>query len=249
MSNLFGREKEMEVLRQRLGKRRSFFLHGPAGVGKTALLTSLLPEFPTVLYCAESASKLSVFRALGVALLATGSPAAARALKSAENIKAKSAIAIKGVVLDLLRCGQYSVVLDHLCQPSAAFASEIREVANWGSTAVIGVARSPHMEDVGFLRSLFADRRERVELKNFELESAASFARWVIAGTGLCAGNLEDFLERVLELSQGNPGAIISMVRMAREPKYRSKDCIKITPLYVDFRLSSPADGGRSRIP
>ena len=114
----------------RLARRKAFLLHGPTGVGKTVLVTSLLPEFPNVLYCAESASKLSMFRALATALLAAGSPEAARMLKSTENIKAKSAIAIKGLVLDILRSGQYSVVLDHLCQPSAAFASEIREVTN-----------------------------------------------------------------------------------------------------------------------
>ena len=103
------------------------------------------------------------------------------------------------------------------------------------------------MEDVGFLHPLFADRQEKVELGNFEMGAAARFARWIIARMGLSAGNLEDFLQRVLELSQGNPGAIISMVRMARQPKYRSEDNIKVTPLYVDFRLSSPTEGGRSR--
>jgi hypothetical protein len=249
VSDLFGREKETEVLRQRLAKRKSFLLHGPAGVGKTALLSSLLAEFPHALYCAESNSKQGVFRTLALALLATGNAEAARRLKSAEAVKAKSAVAIKGLVLDVLRSGQFSVVLDHLSQPSAAFASDMREVTNWAATPVVGIARSPHMEDVGFLRPLFADRQEKMELKNFEEDTAASFARWAIARAGLVAGNLEDFLQRVLELSGGNPGAIIAMVAMARNPRYRSDDCIKITPLYVDFRLGASEETGRFRAP
>jgi hypothetical protein len=249
VSDLFGREKETEVLRQRLAKRKSFLLHGPAGVGKTALLARLLPTFPDVLYCAEAASKTSLFRGLATALLATCNPAASCKLKSADNIKSKSAVNLKGLVLDVLHSGQYSVVLDHLCQPSAPFASDIRDVANWGSIPVIGVARSPHMEDVGFLLPLFADRQEKVELRNFADEEARRFGCWTMARAGLVAGNLDDFLERVIEFSQGNPGAIISMVGMAREPKYRSDDCIKITPLYVDFRLSTAAAASRLRTP
>jgi len=42
----------------------------------------------------------------------------------------------------------------------------------------------------------------------------------------------------LLEFSQGNPGAILSLLEMATHPKYRSADHIKITPLYLDFRLN-----------
>lgn len=237
MSDLLGRDKETELLRQRLAKRKSFLLHGPAGVGKTALISGVLAEFPNLLYCTESNSKQGVFRAIALALLATGNAEASGRLKSAETIKAKSAVALKGLVLDVLRSSQFSVVLDHMSQPSAAFASDMREVSNWASTPIIGIARSPHMEDIGFLRPLFADRQDKMEMKNFEQNVAASFARWAITRSGLSAGNLDDFLTRVLELSQGNPGAIITMVAMARNPRYRSDDCIKVTPLYVDFRL------------
>jgi hypothetical protein len=46
----------------------------------------------------------------------------------------------------------------------------------------------------------------------------------------------------VLELSERNAGAILSMLDMAKYPKYRSDEHIKITPLYIDFRMNwSPA--------
>jgi len=153
------------------------------------------------------------------------------------------------MVLDTLRAGKYAVILDHLQQPSATFASDIREITGWAATPVVGIARSAHMEDVGFLLPLFSDRQEKLELRNFENEVAEAFAQWVIGRVGLCAGNLDEFVRRVLEFSHGNPGAIISMVRMAKEPKYRSDDYIKVTPLYVDFRLGVEFGGSQEWLP
>jgi hypothetical protein len=41
-----------------------------------------------------------------------------------------------------------------------------------------------------------------------------------------------------LEFSEGNPGAIVALVEMAKYTKYRSDEHIKITPLYIDFRMN-----------
>jgi len=49
---------------------------------------------------------------------------------------------------------------------------------------------------------------------------------------------MSEFIERLLEFGQGNPGAILSMLEMAKHPRYRSAEHIKITPLYLDFRMN-----------
>ncbi len=43
---IYGRDAELEQLRQLVARRRSFLLHGPAGVGKTLLLKHLAGEVP-----------------------------------------------------------------------------------------------------------------------------------------------------------------------------------------------------------
>ena len=43
----------------------------------------------------------------------------------------------------------------------------------------------------------------------------------------------------------GNPGTILSLLRMAQHPKYRVAGHIKITPLYLDFRLDWKPAGVR----
>ena len=239
---VFGREEEQRALHQRLREKKSFLLHGPTGVGKTLLFRSLLEQTPAVLYCDSSASTQVVFRSVARALLEKGAPRIQRICRNQDGIRARSAVSLKGIVMDALRDGSHSIVLDHLHRPSQAFAAAVREIIGWCSTPVIAVAQSSHMEDTGYLQPLYSDRQERYELKNFERVAAERFAQAMVQRADLSAANIKEFLGKVLELSQGNPGAILSLLEMAKYPKYRSHEYIKISPLYIDFRMSwSPA--------
>ena len=234
---IFGRQEERQRIDQFLVKRRPFLLFGPSGVGKTLLLRNALSEFRSVLYCEDSTTINVVFRNLASSLLRLDSPRAKKAFHDENGIVKKSAISLKGIVIDALREGDYSIVLDHLGRPSYAFASAVREINSWGSTPVNAVARSSHMEDTGFLQPLYGDRSQKCEIRNFDDATAEQFAREMIKRRRLSGANMADFVNKVLEFSTGNPGAIITMIDMARYPKYRSEDHIKISPLYIDFRM------------
>ena len=241
---VFARKEELAELRRRLARRQPFLLHGPAGVGKTLLLKTLLPGFPKALYCNDSTSVKGIFDALGAALVRAGDGHAIAGLgKEAAGLARKSSVAVRGIVREALRAGNYSVVLDHVAGASQTLLSSIKETAQSSSTPVVAVSRSAHMEDLGFLLHLYPERSERLQLRNFDSATALAFARETAAQSRLQALNLAEFLERVVELSQGNPGAIIALVGMAREAKYRSAEHIKVTPLYIDFRLQWNAHG------
>ncbi len=222
---------------QFLAKRRPFLVYGPSGVGKTLLLRDVLSEFYSVLYCEDSATINVVFRQLALALLRLDSPRAKKAFRDENAIGKKSAVSLKGIVMDALREGEYSIVLDHLKRPSYSFAAGVREIMGWGSTPVSAVARSSHMEDTGFLQPLYGDRSQKYEIRNFDDDTAKQFTCEMIKRRGLSSANMDEFVKKVLEFSAGNPGAIITMVDMARYPKYRSEEHIKISPLYIDFRM------------
>jgi len=235
---IFDREEERQGIRQRLAKKRPFLIYGPSGVGKTLLLRSVLSEFPSILYCEDSATTHMIFRSLAHSLLRLHNPRAQTAFRSEEAIKTKSPISLKGIVMDALNQGEYSVVLDHLKRPSYSFAAAVREIMGWGSTPVSAVARSSHMEDTGFLQRFYSDRSEKYEIRDFEASLAEQFARETATRVGLSASNMSEFLDKVLEFSDGNPGMIGALIKMASFPKYRSDDHIKITPLYIDFRMN-----------
>lgn len=239
--SIFDREEERQRIDQFLVKRRPFLIYGPSGVGKTLLLRSVLTEFRSVLYCEDSATTNVMFRSLARGLLRLQSPRAVRVFRDEETITTKSAVSLKGIVMDALKEGEYSIVLDHLKRPSYSFASSVREIMGWGSTPVSAVARSSHMEDTGFLQPLYGDRSQKCDIRNFDDSTAEQFARERIKRSALSGTNISEFIEKVLEFSGGNPGAIIALVNMATYPKYRSAEHIKISPLYIDFRMNGGA--------
>ena len=137
------------------------------------------------------------------------------------SLQAKTAVAVKGLVRDALRDSKYLVIVDHLVRPSQALASSIRELMlNW-SVPVVAVSRSAHMEDAGFVLPLFPDRAEKFALRNFDPEFARLFAAGCAAREGLTAENLDQFLDRTVEFTGGNPGAMLRLIQMAKaSPKY-----------------------------
>lgn len=236
---IFGREQEIAVLRQRLARGRNLLVHGPTGVGKTLLLRAILPELPAFLYCEVSTTIHTVFRNIACELWRAGSARVRSSCGKAglEGLKAKSAANLKGVVLTALREGEYRLVLDHVNRPSAPFAAVVREIVVSCDTPVTAVAHSAHMEDVGFLQPFFGDRADRYELRNFAHETASAFANEVVSRIELKASNARELLDRVVEYSEGNPGAIILMLQMGKALNYRIGDNIKLSTLYIDFRL------------
>lgn len=244
----FGRSAEREQLEKRFAAHKSFLLHGPAGVGKTLLLSNIAPGFPEVLYSPQNTTPNALFRNLSETLLAAGHPVLADACPNGiAPLQAKSAISIKGLVKDALHGSNHLLIADHLARPSHAVAACLRELMVSCSIPVVAVARSAHMEDAGFVLSLFPDRTERFALRNFDPETARVFAQACAQAEGLQADNLPQFLDRVLEFSSGNPGAILQMIHLATKPRYFADNHIKIAPLYIDYKLATVSSQSGAR--
>jgi hypothetical protein len=238
MVQIFSRTGELESLRKRLASRKSTLVHGPSGVGKTLLLQQVMPEFSHVLYCPAASSPQAVFRCLAELLAARQDATLLRICKGRlDALPGKSSVSLKGIVMDALRAANYLVVLDHLNRPSPAVGAMVSEVMLLSSTPVVAVARSSHMEDAGSVSPLLPDRSERLAIKNFDSETAKAFALALCAQQQLAAENLNSFLESTVRSSEGNPGAILRMIAMATQSKYRSDDHIKWSPLYIDFLM------------
>jgi hypothetical protein len=240
--SIFGRADELELLRKRLANRKSTLVHGPSGAGKTLLLQHLMPEFNHVLYCPASPSPQAVFRRLAELLAARHDAVLLRICKGrTDSLLSKSSVSLKGIIVDTLSAANYLIVLDHLDRPSSALAAMVGEVMLSCSTSVVAVARSAHMEDAGYVLQLLPDRSERLAIKNFDSEMARTFALEACAQQRLEAVNLQSILESMVKSSEGNPGAILRLIAMAKHSKYRSEDHIKWSPLYIDFLMECAA--------
>jgi Cdc6-like AAA superfamily ATPase len=239
-TDIYGRDAEIAQLRQVLSRQHSVLLYGEAGVGKTLLLKHLVDELPEMLYCSESWSSQMVFRALATELLAKNNESVIKACghRRQNAINEKSAVSLRGIVSEALRDARCWIVLDHLRAPSPSFAGTVKGLIAGTEVSLVAAARTEHMEDVGYLLPVFSDRSKKYALRNFDSERAAKFAVQIAQKVRLDATNQAEVIEKVVSYSKGNPGAIIAMLQMAVTPKYLNKQHVKISPLYIDFRLS-----------
>lgn len=233
--SLFGRHGELTELKARLWSGKGFLLHGPSGIGKSALIKRALADAPGSLYSRETKSPQAAFRSLAESLFAKGDSTATALLKRRKGA-VTSTVALKGIVLDSLRARPRVLVLDQLLRPSQALGAAAREMVNTGSQ-VVSVARSAHMEDAGYVLPLYAFREERLEVHPFDSRTSEQFAASVANELGINAENRQEFLTRVLEYAKGNPGVILALLKKGLQARYRAGDHIKIVPLYIDFRL------------
>jgi hypothetical protein len=187
---------------------------------------------PLALYVAQMRSPREFLLALLHAL-----HSADAGIRIPGNIDALSSSSLKGIVNRALDTGPFLMVLDHLDAPSRVVTGMIKDLVYYGRTPLIFASRSPHMEDIGALRPLCALKSERIEIENLPQKIALEFAMRNAEKIQLWASNLESILSSIVEWSDGNPGAILHMLKMAQLPQYRVGDQIKSHILYIDYRM------------
>ncbi len=230
--NCVEREEELCRLRNQAMIRKSLLVFGPEGVGKSRLLRAFVENQTLALYIEQMRSLREFALSLLQALYSADD-----GIKIPGNLSVLSTSSLKGVIHRALDTRPFLLVLDHLDAPSRAVTGIIKDLHYYGRTPVIFASRSPHMEDIGALRSLCANKSERLELKNWPLNIAVEFARREAERSELWASNLEAILPSLVEWSDGNPGAILHMLKMAHLSQYRAGDQIKAHILYVDYRM------------
>ena len=227
------RSEEMARLHAQAQKRKSMLIFGPEGTGKTRFLESFVRTQPLVLHVAKVQSPRDLLLALVEQLRRLQRPG----INLPANPVSLTTGSLKGIVQRALEQAPFLMALDHLAGPSRVVTGLIKDLNYFDRTPVIFVARTPHMEDIGALQPMCAGRSEQVELKDFPPPVALEFARREAQKSGLWASNLDDVLHSLVEWSNGNPGSLIHMVKMAHFPRYRLGDQIKVHVLYLDYRM------------
>lgn len=181
------RTEALARLRAQVQKRKSMLVFGPEGVGKTRLLLAFVQDHPFTLYVPHIRSP----RDLMMALIQDLRRLDKRDLRLPPDASSLSTSSLKGIVQRALVGFPFVLVLDHLAGPSRVVTGIIKEFSDYGQRPIFFAARTPHMEDIGNLQPMCADRSERSEVRNFLPAVALEFAKREAERTGLWASNLE----------------------------------------------------------
>jgi hypothetical protein len=227
------RTEELARLQAQAQRRKSMLIFGPEVVGKTRLLRSFLQTQPLALFAPQVQSPHEMLLALIEELRRVARPG----ITIPANYTSLRTRSLKGIMQRALEKHPFFLALDHLAAPSRVVTGLIKDLNYFDRTPVIFVARSPHMEDIGNLQSMCAGKAERLELKEFLPPIALEFARREASRAGLWASNLDHVLRQLVEWSNGNPGSIVHMLKMAHFPRYYAGDQIKVHVLYLDYRM------------
>ena len=225
-------EESLALLRGVFLERKSMLLFGEASSGKSRLLQGIVRNHPDAAYVLASSSAREFLTACLRALQAGGNSPHVLGL-----MKGVSLVALRGAVLRELGGRERVLIIDQVQSPSNAMSRLIKDLNYYERTPVLFAAHSPHMEDIGGLRSLCFDRSCRRELKPFPVPFALEFTRYHADLSGLTATNLEEALRFIVELSHGYPGRILAMLRMAHQPAYRFDNSIKYRLIHVDYSM------------
>jgi hypothetical protein len=226
------RTEELARLRARMERRKSMLIFGPEAVGKTRLLRSFVQTQPLALFVAQVGSPRELLLALVEELRRVAKPGI-----SLPDCTSMGTGSLKGIVQRALEQYPFLLALDHLAGPSRVVTGLIKDLNYFDRTPIVFVARTPHMEDIGTLQPMCAGKSERLELKEFPPQIALEFARREASRTQLSSANLEHVLHQLAEWSNGNPGSIAHLLKMAHFPRYYVGDQIKAHVLYLDYRM------------
>jgi hypothetical protein len=214
-------------------------LYGPAGIGKSALLDELRchreREKPSIVF---SPGTLEPARWLRHVVLALASQNRDSSAADARAVRArKSAGALRSALFEALADGNYALVVDPLGFLSRPFYELLRDLERSAGTPLLLVARSPHMEDMGHAARFAWPREQRLALGPLPAGDAERLFDLVLAEWPRRPSNAESFRAHVLDYAAGNPGTLLGLLALARQPTYWAEDTLKTHVLTVDFNV------------
>lgn len=215
------RTAEYARLLENLSARRNALLFGPAGVGKTHLLRRFIQKRSEILFAPKTNTLRDILLALTAELVRLGD------MRKIDT-RSTSSRSLKGLLVRQLERKPYCIVLDPIAEPTTTIVATIKDFYDFGRTPIIISAQSSHGEDIGGLRPLFCQKNEQVEIKNFDRATALFFAQESAASIQFNSDNFDLTLDYICERSEGNPGAILTMLQMAKGQTYRSGDQINL---------------------
>ena len=239
---LVGLRDEYQRLMTSLQERQPLLILGPAGSGKSALISAVLNDLPgtsRVIALAHSPQLHDLLINLSRSLVKIDHRAFRKFAKTNGEperwLSQQTSVHLRGLLWAALEAEPLAIILDgvsHAGFPTYRFLQRL-----YFTPGMVLLAAARGQAALGALSRLFWDPRNIIHLRPLnEVESNYVFD---LAVRHFNLGNLdvEEFREKVLDAARGNPGQLIEMCRLASNPMYISGTHIKFAPLRIDVLM------------
>jgi AAA ATPase domain len=250
---LIGREQEIETIRDCIRHRTSLHLHGPEGVGKSALIDHLYRTWneigasPIPIYCGNSGTLREILVAIAEFLLghckmlvSVDKYKREKQIASSADIRTISIRYLRNLVFPRIKKGDFCVVLDHLehITPQInACLGALHERA-----CVITASRqSWDLMDYGFTGRLSYDLWlvPKLRIDKLQRKDAFSLMEHLQKHLNLKLPNKESLFNEIFHITQGNPMMMKTILEKARKPDYLVDGKLNLNLIVIDCRIDA----------
>jgi hypothetical protein len=249
---IIGRKREIETVREHIRCRDSLHIHGPEGVGKSALIDHVYRTWdeigtsPIPIYCLNSGTFREILVTIaefllqhGVRLISFDKYKRAQLISRSTDLKTLSTRYLRNMVFPRIKSGNFCIILDHLEDVTPRINSLL--TALHGCSSIITASRqswdvSDHTSVSGSLAyDLWLIPKLRVG--NLDKKDAFTLIKSLYRTLNMNVADEIHLFKDVYEVSQGNPKMIKIIFEKAADPKYLHDGRLNLNLVVIDCRM------------
>jgi len=228
-------------------------IHGPKGVGKSAVLDHLYTKWDVLgascvpIYCKNSVTLREILVCIAEALLGRSGPLAGTdkylepiVINAVSDIRTNSNRDLRNMIFPRIEQGDYCFILDHLdhiTQGINAFLSSLHERA-----CVITASRQSWViGDYSFTGKIAYCLYlvPKLGIENLKKKDAFVLMQQLYVNFGMKLPDKVRLFNDIFHISQGNPKVILDILDKARKPEYIVDGKLNLNLIVIDCRIDA----------
>lgn len=251
-TTIIARKDEIETLREYIRRRKSLHIHGPEGVGKSALIDYVYRTWdeigasPIPIYCRDSGTFREILVNIaefllryGVRLISIDEYKRAQLITRSADLKTLSTRYLRNMVFPHIKKGDFCIILDHLEDVTPRINSLL--TALHGCSSIITANRQSW--DVSDNKSVSGSLAydlwliPKLQVGNLTKEDAFTFMESLYGSLNMNVTDKLRLFKDIYEISQGSPKIMKNIFQKTADPKYLHDGKLNLNLIVIDCRM------------